>query len=295
MELEQDGQLPYLDILLIRSRNEVVTNWYRKPTSANITLNFYSNHPLQMKRNVAYNLLYRATTLCDERFRDENINIARQILMDNNYHSKVIAQQIHRLTNRTNAAPIANVNVEPRFRRCLTYDGQISDVLAKEIQTRSDNRLQVLSKPHTSLQRTVFTKLKTPIDTLHRTNVVYEFPCDGKHGEKCDLRYVGQTKNQLAKRLAQHKNDLKSSKPNGQSAVVSHFEEKGHFPAFDKAKILGTESFYSRRNTLESLNICSRPTYNLRRDTDGIAASYVALLERRNRNRNESLLHDTRA
>lgn len=201
------------------------------------------------------------------------------------------------MSNRT--SPIITANTEPKIRRCLTYDKVVSEVLTKEIQVRSDNRLQVLAKPHTSLLKTVFSKLKTPIDAMQRTNIVYEIPCDGKPGEKCDLNYVGQTKNQLKKRLAQHKTDLKSSKPNGQSAVVTHFEEKGHFPAFDKTTVLGTESFFSRRNTLESLHICSRPTYNLRRDTDGIAASYVALLEKRNKNdinpSNRPHSHATRA
>lgn len=190
------------------------------------------------------------------------------------------------------------VETEPKVRKCLTYDGRLSNVLTG---VRSDNRIQVLAKPNISLQKTLFTKLKIPFDLMQRKNVVYEIPCDGKQEEECDLHYVGQTKKQLKKRLAQQRSDLKSSKPKRQSAVISHFEMRGHFPAFDKATVLGTETFYSRRNTLESLHICSRPTYNLRRDTDGIAASYVALLETQKRSPNNIALansqrsHATRA
>lgn len=126
----------------------------------------------------------------------------------------------------------------------------------------------------------MFSKLKTPIDTFERTNVIYEIPCGGKIGEECALSYVGQTKNQLKKRLAQHRNDInKERNPNGQSAVVHHFTDKGHFPAFDRAKVLATETFLGRRNTYESLHIYSRPTYNLRRDTENMAASYCALVD----------------
>lgn len=214
-----------------------------------------------------------------------------QILFDNNYPPKIIDEQLHRLSNRMTAASpqTTPTNEEPVVRRAITYSGQLYNSMANAIQRRSNKHMQILAKPSICLQQTVFTKLKTPIDTMERTNIVYEIPCDGNNNEKCDLNYVGLTKNPLKKRLTQHRRDLRSSKPAGQSAVVTHFEEKGHIPAFDRACVLGTESYFSRRNTLESLHICSRPTYNLRRDTDGIAASYVALLERQQRSsRNRS-------
>lgn len=68
--------------------------------------------------------------------------------------------------------------------------------------------------------------------------------------------------------------------PNGQSAVVFHFKEFGHTPAFNKAKILDTERFLHRRNTIESLHILDTKTYDLRRDTASIAATYIALLDK---------------
>lgn len=119
----------------------------------------------------------------------------------------------------------------------------------------------------------MFSKLKSKTEFLDRTNVIYKIPCDGIGDQSCPLSYVGQTKNQLKKRLAQHNNDLKNKyNPNGQSAVVSHFFEHGHKPAFDKASVLCTENLWHRRNTLESLHIFCEDTYNLRRDTQDMAA-----------------------
>lgn len=130
---------------------------------------------------------------------------------------------------------------------------------------------------------------------MDRTNIIYEIPCDGNRNESCSLSYVGQTRNQLRKRLAQHRSNINCGRnPNGQSAVVTHFTEKGHFPAFDKTKALATEKYLGRRNTRESLHIYSSDTYNLRRDTDRMAASYCALLDQRRKTRN-TRLHDTHA
>lgn len=177
-------------------------------------------------------------------------------------------------------ALVATVAPQPPQRRSVLYDKGISDTLAREIRNNPNNSVQVVAAPYRTLKKSVFSKLKTPIDELDRINVVYEFPCDGKKDEQCGLSYVGQTKNPLRARLTQHKNDITHGRnPKGQSAVVTHFTEAGHFPAFDKAKVLATASNFLKRNTLESMHIYSRDTYNLRRDTEGIAASYCALLD----------------
>lgn len=282
MELEKDDTLPYLDLLIIRDNNKIITNWYRKPTASNMSLNYLSNHPRTIRENVAFNMFYRAISLSDERFHQENIEKVKSILSENNFPFVIITKQLHRTLQRLqNNHQLPQLSTgEPPIRRCLTYDKGISDALRNVIVSSSNNKIQVLGKPSRCLRNTVFSKLKTPIDPLERTNVIYEIPCDGNNNERCELSYVGQTRNQLKKRLSQHRNDIKADRnPNGQSAVVSHFTDTGHFPAFDRARVLASESFWSRRNTYESLHIYSRATYNLRRDTNNMAASYCALID----------------
>lgn len=98
MEVEQDDRLPYLDLLLVREGNTIITDWYRKSTASNTTLNFLSNHPLQMRKNVAYNMFLRAIGLSDIRFHQANINRVRAILLENSFPSHIIAQQMHKST-----------------------------------------------------------------------------------------------------------------------------------------------------------------------------------------------------
>ena len=42
---ESEGKICFLDIIIIRDRNIIKTNWYFKPTWSGWFLNFYSHHP----------------------------------------------------------------------------------------------------------------------------------------------------------------------------------------------------------------------------------------------------------
>ncbi len=59
-ELEKDGQLPFLDVLVKRSGNSFSTSVYRKGTHTDQYLQFDSDHPLLTKIGVAKTLLHRA-------------------------------------------------------------------------------------------------------------------------------------------------------------------------------------------------------------------------------------------
>ena len=64
METENDNPLPFLDILIQRSKNgELSSSIFRKPTHTDRYLNVRSDHPLQHKRAVFDALMHRAATL----------------------------------------------------------------------------------------------------------------------------------------------------------------------------------------------------------------------------------------
>lgn len=59
IELEINGKLPFLDILLVRKRlgGTISTEWYMKPTSSGRILNYYSDHYYNQKINMAFGLI----------------------------------------------------------------------------------------------------------------------------------------------------------------------------------------------------------------------------------------------
>ena len=55
--------MPFLDILLIRHGNLLITDLYRKPTDSMNYLHFKSNHPSHTKRNIPFNVARRISTI----------------------------------------------------------------------------------------------------------------------------------------------------------------------------------------------------------------------------------------
>ena len=44
-ELQKEGSLPFLDMMLHNDRGKLSSSWYRKPTDTGLTLNFHALAP----------------------------------------------------------------------------------------------------------------------------------------------------------------------------------------------------------------------------------------------------------
>ena len=85
MEIEKHNTIPYLDIKIIKNKNQIITNWYAKPTSSGRIMNYFSSQPKNQKINIAHNLINRALDNSHEKFQKENILKIKTILYENNY------------------------------------------------------------------------------------------------------------------------------------------------------------------------------------------------------------------
>ena len=50
VEVEKEGQIPFLDMLLIRTDSKVESTWYCKPTDTGLIMNFHALAPKHYKR-----------------------------------------------------------------------------------------------------------------------------------------------------------------------------------------------------------------------------------------------------
>jgi hypothetical protein len=66
MEIESDSVIPFMDVLVIRKGTAWATKVYRKPTHIGRYLNFKSNHPPHVKREIIPRLYNRPSTICQE-------------------------------------------------------------------------------------------------------------------------------------------------------------------------------------------------------------------------------------
>ena len=85
-----NDSIAFQDLSLSIDNNKIKTNQYQKPTCSGSVLNYHSNHIIQLKRNIVWNLIDRAFLLAHESFYNTNMEIVKNILMDNDYPESFI-------------------------------------------------------------------------------------------------------------------------------------------------------------------------------------------------------------
>ncbi|XP_077507057.1 uncharacterized protein LOC144116205 [Amblyomma americanum] len=90
VEREQQGSLPFLDVLVTRHDNGLRFSVYRKPTHTGRYLHFNSNHPTPQKASVITSLLKRADTICSSHEEKRTENRVVSDLQKNGYPSSFI-------------------------------------------------------------------------------------------------------------------------------------------------------------------------------------------------------------
>lgn len=286
IERENNNTLAFLDVLVIRGTDgSVTTDWYQKNNASGRLLNYFSNHPMTQKYNTAYNLTHRIFTLSSDCYYNKNKAKIESILKQNNYPEDIIKRAIYSFRSKqieaTKTRNICTEQAPNKKYKSLTYIEGLSENITK-ITKMYTNNIQIAHKSHVCLNN-IFTKLKDKVPFNRRTDLIYQIPClgSGEPNEKCNLTYVGQTKQFLEKRIKNHKYDIR--KPYEQlvpkTAVVQHFQDLGHYPDFENTTILGTQKHYGKRLTIEALHIYTQNTYNLRRDVEDISPVFCAIVD----------------
>ena len=59
IETENEGSLPFLDMLIIRLAGKLSSTWYNKPTDTGLVMNYHSLAPKKYKRSVVAGFVYK--------------------------------------------------------------------------------------------------------------------------------------------------------------------------------------------------------------------------------------------
>ena len=117
------------------------------------------------------------------------------------------------------------------------------------------HHIPVCFKPNNTLrQQLVHPKDPTPKHKMN--NIVYAVQCS----EECSELYIGETKQQLHQRMAQHRR----AKASGQdSAVYLHLKDKGHSFEDSQVRILDREEDWFKRGVKEAIYVkMEKPSLN---------------------------------
>ncbi|XP_067633938.1 uncharacterized protein [Eurosta solidaginis] len=279
MELEEDGKLPYLDSVVIRSKNELKLKWYKKSTSTGRIINFYSKHPKTMIMNTAMGCIRRMLEITDDTYHEEIKNEIKLLLRRNDFPENIIKTLLNKYQEEKNQEK--EKEKPQKIFKSVAYVPKLSERLAKSDCYNKDE-VKIAHKPINTLKN-IYNQTKSKIPHTEKSNIVYEIPCNGKNNQPCHSVYIGTTKGKLKTRLAQHKSDYKYCQHtvNQKTALMTHCTENSHSPNFDKATILQQEQHYRKRFTLEMLHIINTPTskrMNYKTDVDNSASFYRYLL-----------------
>lgn len=173
----------------------------------------------------------------------------------------------------------------PKIFKSVTYIPKLSERL-QGAECIDDDKYQIAPRTCNTLQG-LFTNLKTKIDTMDKSNVVYQIKCNGNNTTKCDKVYIGTTKNKLKTRISGHKSDIKQRHQTTaqKTALAMHCTALNHNPDLERVRVVATENRYGKRMFLEMLNIINITTtkrINYKSDMDNCAQNYRHLIRRVN-------------
>ncbi|XP_071639978.1 uncharacterized protein [Temnothorax longispinosus] len=246
-ELEVNGAIPFLDTLIIKNGNRLLTNWHRKPTFSGRYVNYFSNHPLKYKYNTITSLVDHAILLSDKQFHNSNIKIVKDILRNNCFPEELIDKQINNrlkeLKHRNNITDCNNVSntFDARKYIALPYIKGLSEDIRRTVNRCGLDVLYTIPKKLDSIIK----RGKDKLENMKETGVVYKIECND-----CNASYIGQTLRHLETRVKEHL-ALKTNPPHPLLATL-----------FVSAQIVSVEVKFTFGNLLKLLSFSGNQLRN---------------------------------
>ncbi|XP_046561762.1 uncharacterized protein LOC124270769 [Haliotis rubra] len=204
MEIEDQQKLPFLDVHLQNSSNNITFSVYRKPTHTDKYIHYLSNQHPQIKRAILSTLTRRSKSICDpEHLQAETVLLRTTFINLNGYPKRLVDRTIaSTLQQKDERQP----KPEPSpIRINIPYQGQISHHISRLLKKTAGIDVTFSSN------KTLRTILKAN-GRCTSTNIpqkprgcMYKLTCD------CGSSYVGETSRPIGIRLKEHKTSVEKS------------------------------------------------------------------------------------
>ena len=243
MEKENNGCLPFLDMLIHNDNGGLSSSWYRKPTDTGLTLNYHSLAPMKYKRAVVIGFVHRIFRSCSS-WKNIHLGLeeAKKILISNQYPLPFIEENIkktlYKILNKEDSsepetvsreemveseACVHSIDDKDKFLFFVKYRGKPTEHFAQSMKKLNAPCRMIMTLTKT---KTEISQLKTPVPRMLQSSVVYKITCPG-----CDASYVGQTQRTLSQRFREH------ARPRGLIGI--HFQSCNVTPSEEHVQILG--------------------------------------------------------
>ena len=205
MDIEKEGKLSFLDILVFRSQNLLCTSVFRKASFTGQACHFFSESCLLFKSNMCNTLIHRAYKICSSyHLLHVELEFLKKMFISNGFSVKFVENHIKKYLDKIYdpASQVPTVDKDIRY-FSFPYISSDSTAMKKDL-------LLILNKayPHINfrfvfknkLQLGSFFKVKESFPFLARSNVVYKYSCPSCEGGF----YIGSTVRLLKNRVCNH-------------------------------------------------------------------------------------------
>ena len=222
-ELEHDGKLPFIDVLLCRSGKKIYTTVYRKAINDDVYLNWSVFAPIGLKRGTLKTLIERAYLILQQ-ISEQHDNETNGT---DNSNKNVDGDNISSMKNES-------VTLEKQPLLVLPYQGKQKDYFLKSFKKGIRNIL-----PNNVKARIAFTvrkvgtsfEIKDKTEMKHNHDIKY---CNECPEEQCNENYIGETGRITEKIIDRVVRD-------SNSYVYKHCIETGHRSSdINDLKIIGS-------------------------------------------------------
>ena len=181
-QLEHEGKLPFLDVLLCRSGKKIYTTVYRKAINNDVYLNWSVFAPISLKRGTLKTLIERAYLILQQISEQHN----NETNGTDNSNKNVDGDNISSMKNES-------VTLEKQPLLVLPYQGKQKDHFLKSFKKGIRNIL-----PNNVKARIAFTvrkvgtsfEIKDKTEMKHNHDIKY---CNECPEEQCNENYIGET------------------------------------------------------------------------------------------------------
>jgi len=242
-ECEQDNQLPFLDVLIMRNDNgSLQFKVYRKPTHTGRYLNYKSFHINNHKLSVIDSLVDRAYSICEPKYiNDELIHITNS-LEKNNYPNRIIKNRMEYLKTNRNIS-----SSDPKPRLILPFIGNDTYKLVRVIRNTIDVNFGFKT---VKMIHSMICNHKNKYK--QKNNGIYKIYCDS-----CDSCYIGETCREFEIRLKEHIADSKHQRILSSAVALHMVENNNHKIDLKNSRIIEKEDKYLHRKYKEAIHINS--------------------------------------
>ena len=256
VEFESNNSLPFLDVLVTREKNQLVTSVFRKSTHTGLYLLWDSCQSRRYKLGLIKTLVIRIYKICSTQEKiDNELNLLKETLRINGYPPNIIKRGITegkiiiKKSSQSETKRIINTNNTIYF--TIKYYGQESIIFANRVKRicrklLPNIKIQFAFKKHVTLKGIFLPILKGKDESKINKKLIYSIPCSD-----CDKIYIGETARTKETRLTEHQAKIRSLSLN--SKIVEHILKYKHKFDLPKIKTLAWETNWRKRIIKESI------------------------------------------